>query len=137
MSNVTPTLQAPAHGTRHPVVLVAEDSQEQRAILVAWLRQAGFDTCEAANGTDAQQMLAHLHVDCALLDVVMPGVDGYKLCRRLRDAHVVRRIPVVLMSAKTQPIDKKWGLQQGASAYLFKPFTQVDLVATIRAAIAR
>lgn len=101
-------------------LLVAEDSRTQREVLRARLHDAGFDVVVAADGRQALERLRHGGFDMLISDVVMPFMDGYELCRLTKDYD--RRLPVVLLTSMTDPLDVVRGLQAGADGFLRKPY---------------
>jgi DNA-binding NarL/FixJ family response regulator len=112
-------------------ILVVDDDAAFRSLVVDLLGSAGFSTVEAASGEDALARARECAVDAALVDVVLPGVSGYEVCRALKEE---RDIPVVLMSGEqTDPVNRVAGLLIGADDYVVKPFAPPDeLLARIR-----
>src|SRR5260221_2385447 len=118
-----------------PRILVVDDSPTDLALMATALQGAGLAVLTAMDGEAAYQMAMREHPDCVVLDVVLPGRDGFALCRRLKQSPGTRDIPIILISVKDTPLDRRWGLQQGADDYLGKPFTMEVLLASVRRAL--
>jgi two-component system, OmpR family, response regulator MprA len=116
-------------------VLIVDDEPAVRAALDRALRLDGYDVELAADGREALDRLADLHLDAVVLDVAMPGIDGLQVCRRLRDAG--DRTPVLMLTARDAVDDRVAGLDAGADDYLVKPFAPAELLARIRALLRR
>lgn len=116
-------------------ILVAEDDPLTREALVACLEGEGFAVSEAANGHEALERWQSGSPDLVCLDIMMPGIDGYEVCRRIRAAR--SRVPVVFLSAKNEEIDIVVGLELGADDFVRKPFGRHELLARIRSALRR
>ncbi|MBS3910310.1 MAG: response regulator transcription factor [Hydrogenophaga sp.] len=119
-------------------LLMIEDDARLAQMVVDYLGQSGFDVTHAADG---EQGLEHLQVmlpELVILDLMMPGIDGLEVCRRIRalpgDA---ARVPVIMLTAKGDPMDRIIGLEMGADDYLPKPFEPRELLARIRAVLRR
>ena len=115
-------------------ILVAEDEQDLRSLLRMNLAEEGYDVLEAADGIAALALLQRERIDLALLDVMMPGLDGLNLLRKLRQTSA---IPVILLTARGEEMDKVLGLNLGADDYLTKPFSMAELLARIAARLRR
>ncbi len=113
-------------------ILVVDDSPTDLAVMSAPLRQDGYVVQTATGSTEALAQLEREVPDLMLLDVVMQGVNGFQLCRNLRRDPRFQRLPIVLVSSKDQDVDRQWGLKQGATDYLTKPFAAEQLLATVR-----
>lgn len=116
-------------------ILVAEDDPLTREALIACLEGEGFAVIAAANGHEAIERLQSEPPDLVCLDIMMPGLDGYEVCRRIRAAR--SRVPVVFLSAKNEEIDVVVGLELGADDFVRKPFGRHELLARIRGALRR
>lgn len=92
----------------------------------------GFEVVEAFNGEEALAKANAERLDLIILDLMMPGMDGYEVCRRLRQEAASRQIPIVILSAKTQKSDVERAMAAGASAYVRKPFRAQEMLSTIR-----
>jgi PAS domain S-box-containing protein/diguanylate cyclase (GGDEF)-like protein len=111
-------------------LLIAEDSRTQREVLRTQLLAAGYDVLAAADGEEALDLLRQETVQMLISDVVMPGMDGYELCRLAKAQD--RRLPVVLLTSMTDPLDVVHGLQAGADNFLRKPYDFTQLLSRIR-----
>lgn len=118
-------------------VLVLEDEETIREFLVINLRRAGYETTEAASGEQALEIFEKEegNFDLALLDIMMPGIDGFEVCRRIRQSSSV--IGIIMLTARTQETDKINGLVLGADDYVTKPFSPSELVARVDALYRR
>lgn len=113
-------------------VLVVEDQAIIRKLLRMTLELAGHTVSETDNGLSAVDMAAQLRPDLVLMDVMMPGaIDGLEACRRIRQDPALRHVPVVVLSAKGQAVDRQNGLAAGATDYLVKPFEPDSLLQAI------
>ena len=116
-------------------VLVLEDESSIRSFIVINLRRAGYEVIEAGTGEEALEMLQqHSDIRVALLDVMLPGIDGYQVCREVRSKS---NIPIIMLSAKGEIFDKVLGLELGADDYMEKPFDSKELVARVKAVLRR
>jgi DNA-binding response OmpR family regulator len=123
--------------TESPTILIAEDEPDVRALLVYRLSHSGFPFLEAFDGEEAL-CLARDHLPAlAVLDVMMPKVDGYEVTRQLRAEESTRTIRVILLTARAQEADITRGFAAGADDYLRKPFNPDELVARVRAVLGR
>jgi twitching motility two-component system response regulator PilH len=113
-------------------VLVVEDSPPQREMISTLLQGSGLNVTSAGDGLEA---LAQIQQDCpdiVVLDIVMPRMNGYELCRRLKDDPKTKELPVVMCSTKGEEFDRYWGMRQGANAYISKPFQPQELISTVK-----
>ncbi|MFZ9200500.1 MAG: response regulator, partial [Paracoccaceae bacterium] len=106
-----------------PVVLLVEDEPAQREILRYNLEAEGFAVVCAADGEEAMERLAEGLPDLILLDWMMPHVSGLEVCRRIRARPETRGIPVLMLSARSEEVDKVRGLETGADDYIIKPYS--------------
>lgn len=113
-------------------VLIIDDEWMTRDLLRMMLERAGFEVLEAVDGLDALKQVEETVPDTIILDVMMPGIDGYEVCRRLRQRPDTVDLPVLMLSAKTQPEAAEEGLRAGATRYLPKPITYEDLIRNVR-----
>jgi two-component system, OmpR family, response regulator len=116
-------------------LLLVDDEDNLRSMLEAALRHLGFDVHSAANGRDALAAIPELRPDMVVLDVMMPDLDGFEVCRRLRTEG--SKMPVLFLTAKDSTEDKVRGLTLGGDDYLVKPFSLEELVARINAVLRR
>jgi len=117
-------------------VLVADDDTNLRRILSLFLRNAGYETLEAQDGREALDLTRSEHPDAVLMDVMMPVVDGFTLCRMIKEAPDTRAIPVVICTARNRKEDLVTAIRAGAEDYIVKPFTKETVLAKIEKAIA-
>ncbi|MBT9315223.1 response regulator transcription factor [Leptothoe spongobia] len=113
-------------------VLVVEDSVAQREMIIDLLQGNGLQVTVASDGVEA---LAHIQgdlPDLVVLDIVMPRMNGYEVCRRIKSDPATQNLPVVLCSSKGEEFDRYWGMKQGADAYIAKPFQPTELVGTVK-----
>ena len=115
-------------------VLIADDEKEIRSVLRLYLENAGYRVLEAADGIEAERIFASEKVDLCLLDIMMPGKDGYQVLRGIRS---VSNIPVIMITAKDQDPEKILGLDLGADDYMVKPFNPLEAVARTNSMIRR
>ena len=117
-------------------VLVLEDEANIRSFIVINLKRAGYETIEAGTGAEAlEQLRREPNVDVALLDVMLPDTDGFEVCRQIRAGN--KRIGIIMLTARTQEMDKVTGLMTGADDYVTKPFSPAELTARIDAICRR
>lgn len=115
-----------------PLILVADDTPATLGVLFELLGQNDYDVMVAEDGESALQRVAHTQPDLILLDVVMPNLDGFETCRRLKSSERTRDIPVIFMSGLTETVDKLKGFALGAVDYITKPFQQQEVLARVR-----
>ncbi|KAA8734440.1 response regulator [Acinetobacter qingfengensis] len=113
-------------------ILIVDDSPTETFRFKEILVKHGFETLEAANGEDGVTLTKTEQPDLVLMDVVMPGVNGFQATRQITRAPDTRHIPVVIVSTKDQATDRLWGKRQGAKDYLVKPVDEVQLIDTIK-----
>lgn len=113
-------------------ILIADDESNIRNVLEFSLQAEGLDVIEAVSGDEALQLAAAEMPDLVILDVMMPGVGGVEVCRRLKADLRTARIPVILLTARSRGEDRKEGLAAGAQRYITKPFSPHKVVAVVR-----
>ena len=118
------------------VVLIIDDSPTELHLFQNMLERAGFDTLVADSGEEGVQQAKRARPNCILMDVVMPGLNGFQATRQLTKDPDTADIPVIMITTKDQETDKIWGMRQGAVEYLVKPVAEKDLVAKINAVMA-
>ena len=116
-------------------VLIVDDNRAIRAAVADRLRKGGYELAEAADGVQGLSVALAEKVDCVILDVVMPGIDGFKLCQLMRSNGV--RAPILMLTEKSTIEDKKEGFTSGADDYLPKPFDPVELELRVEALLRR
>jgi diguanylate cyclase (GGDEF)-like protein len=118
-------------------VLVVDDDIDIARFIEVNLRLEGFDVMVAHDGRDALEVVGEKLPDLALLDVMMPGIDGVELCRRLRSDPLTASLPVIMLTAKSLSADKVVGLTAGADDYIIKPFDTLELIARVHSTLRR
>ena len=112
--------------------LVLEDESNIRSFVVLNLNRAGYETVEASSGEEALELLKqHPDIRLALLDVMLPGIDGFEVCHRIRASN--SKVGIIMLTARTQEMDKVTGLMTGADDYVTKPFSPAELTARVDA----
>jgi DNA-binding response OmpR family regulator len=120
-----------------PTVLVADDDEDILELVSFRLERAGYEVVTARDGATALATAQDRQPDLAVLDVMMPGLNGYEVTQRLRADDATRDIPVILLTARVQEADVNRGFEAGADDYLRKPFSPQELRARVQAIIAR
>ncbi|MGR3364440.1 MAG: phosphate regulon transcriptional regulator PhoB [Maritimibacter harenae] len=120
-----------------PLVLLVEDEPAQREILRYNLSSEGYDVSIAENGDDAMVLVDEIGPDLILLDWMLPGVSGIEICRRVKTRRDTSDIPVIMLSARSDEMDRVRGLETGADDYMVKPFSVQELMARIRTQLRR
>ncbi len=115
-------------------ILIVDDDPYLRELIRVTLSQAGFETLQASNGLRAMDVLAQHKVDLVVMDLMMPQLDGWELCRRIREDGPV---PIVMVTARVEVHDKVQGLRLGADDYITKPFELDEMVARIQSVLRR
>lgn len=121
--------------TEPPRILIADDEAELRQLLQRFFTEQGMTARTVVDAAGAQRLLARERFDVLVLDVMMPGEDGLSLCRRLRAQG--ETVPILMLTARGQPLDRVSGLEAGADDYLAKPFHPQELVARVQAMVRR
>lgn len=115
-------------------ILIVDDEKEIRDLIGIYLENEGFRVIKACDGLEALKILETEEVDLIVLDVMMPKMDGMKACLKIRED---RNMPIIMLSAKSEDMDKILGLTTGADDYLTKPFNPLELIARIKSQIRR
>ena len=118
-------------------VLVVDDEADIRALVVHHLEREGFRSRTAASGVDALREIRQRRPDLLVLDLLLPGIDGLEVCRRLRADPATTALPIIMLTAKAEEVDRIVGLEIGADDYVVKPFSPKELVARVRAVLRR
>ena len=116
-------------------IMIADDDPNIRELIGAMLKDSGFSVCEAKDGRDALQLMMTENPDLAIIDLMMPHMDGYELCRKLRQYY--DNMPVLMLTAKAELPSKVKGFESGADDYLTKPFEGDELILRVRALLRR
>ena len=120
-----------------PTVLLVEDEPAQREVLGYNLEADGFRVLTASNGEEALLMVSEMAPDIIVLDWMMPNVSGIEVCRQLKTRSETRAIPIIMLSARSEEVDRVRGLEIGADDYVIKPYSLVELMARVRAQLRR
>jgi twitching motility two-component system response regulator PilH len=113
-------------------ILIVEDSPSQRQMISDLLKSSGLNVTVACDGVEALENIEEVNPDLVVLDIVMPRMNGYELCRRIKSDPKTKNLPVVMCSSKGEEFDRYWGMKQGADAYIAKPFQPVELIGTVK-----
>ena len=117
---------------QNPVkILVVDDSPTICLFVTRALEKAGYRVITASTANEGLQKIFQVRPHCIVIDVVLPGMSGFSLCRQIRSYDPQRRVPIIMVSTKNTPLDQSWGLRQGADRYLPKPFTDEMLVTAV------
>ncbi|MDX5357340.1 MAG: phosphate regulon transcriptional regulator PhoB [Rhodobacterales bacterium] len=122
---------------RQPVVLLVEDESAQREVLSYNLEAEGFAVVTAVNGDEALLMVHEEAPDLVLLDWMLPNVSGIEVCRQIKARPETRGIPVIMLSARSEELDRVRGLETGADDYVVKPYSVAELMARLRTQLRR
>ena len=120
-----------------PTVLLVEDEPAQREVLAYNLEAEGFAVTQAADGEEAMLLVDEVSPDIIILDWMMPNLSGIEVCRRLKMRPETRGIPIILLSARAEEVDRVRGLETGADDYVIKPYSVLELMARARAQLRR
>ncbi|WP_022706851.1 MULTISPECIES: phosphate regulon transcriptional regulator PhoB [Paracoccus] len=120
-----------------PCVLVVEDEGAQREVLQYNLEAEGFEVVVADNGEDALLLVQEENPDLIVLDWMMPKVSGIEVCRQVKADPATRQIPIIMLSARSEEVDRVRGLETGADDYVVKPYSVVELMARLRTQLRR
>jgi len=120
-----------------PTVLLVEDEPAQRELLAYNLEAEGFDVITADNGDDGLILVDENDPDLIVLDWMMPQLSGIEVCRRLKSNSKTRQIPVIMLSARAEEVDRVRGLKTGADDYVVKPYSVIELMARVKAHLRR
>jgi two-component system, OmpR family, phosphate regulon response regulator PhoB len=120
-----------------PCVLVVEDEPAQREVLSYNFEAEGFRVAQASNGEEALMLVEESAPDVIVLDWMLPNVSGIEVCRRLKMRPETRGVPIIMLSARSEEVDRVRGLETGADDYMIKPYSLVELVARVRTQLRR
>jgi two-component system phosphate regulon response regulator PhoB len=123
--------------SEQPTILVVEDEPAQREVLAYNLEAEGFRVARAENGEEAMLLVDEGAPDIIVLDWMLPNVSGIEVCRRLKTRSDTRGVPIIMLSARSEEVDRVRGLETGADDYVVKPYSVVELMARIRAQLRR
>ena len=120
-----------------PVVLAADDDEDILALVTFRLERSGYTVLQARDGEEALELARERKPDLAVLDVMMPKLDGLELTRRLRAEEATSRMPIILLTARAQDTDVQQGFDAGADDYIRKPFSPQELRSRVQAMLGR
>lgn len=115
-------------------VLVVDDEDSVRGVIELYLKKEGFEVIHAREGQEALRLNGEHHPDLVILDLMLPGLDGWEVCRQIRTHS---RTPIIMLTARTEEVDRVVGLELGADDYVVKPFSPRELVARVKAVLRR
>ena len=115
-------------------ILIIEDEEAIQSVVKAFLEDEGYNVVLASDGLEGMEKFREYHPDLILLDLMLPGIDGYQVCREIRSRS---NTPIIMLSAKGEVFDKVLGLELGADDYMIKPFDSKELVARVKAVLRR
>ena len=118
-------------------ILVVDDDRQIVRLVQSYLEQAQYVVLTAYDGEDAMRIIRRERPDLIVLDLMLPGMDGLELCRRLRAGSATQSIPIIMLTARAEEVDRIVGLEMGADDYLPKPFSPRELVARVKAVLRR
>ena len=120
-----------------PSILIADDEPNQLELMAYNLKKADFVIHQAENGEEALEKVEELSPDLVILDWMMPNMSGIEVCRILRSKDETKKIPIIILSARSEDVDKSLGLDTGADDYISKPFSPIELVSRVKALLRR
>ena len=120
-----------------PTILVVEDEPAQREVLSYNFEAEGFRVSTASNGEEALILVDEVSPDVIVLDWMLPNVSGIEVCRRLKTRPETRSVPIIMLSARSEEVDRVRGLETGADDYVIKPYSLVELMARVRTQLRR
>ena len=115
-------------------LLIADDEADIREVVREYAEISGYEIDEADDGMNAVEMVQNQHYDCVILDVMMPHLDGFSACRRIKE---IQDVPIIILSARTEEYDKLFGFELGVDDYVVKPFSPKELMARVRVVLDR
>jgi sigma-B regulation protein RsbU (phosphoserine phosphatase) len=113
-------------------ILIVDDQSDNRSLLRIFLKKEGLDVLEAENGSEALELLHEMRPDLVLLDIMMPGIDGYEVCRRIKTDPDTQDITIIFLSAENEVAAKVKGFELGAADYITKPFEKAEVIARVK-----
>ena len=113
-------------------ILIADDSVTDLEYIKEILKETGHELITAMDGMEAEEKARTGDVDLIILDVIMPKKNGYQVCRDLKKDEKFKKIPIIMVTSKSQESDKFWGMRQGADEYITKHFEPIDLLLAVR-----
>lgn len=117
-----------------PKVLVADDEVKFRDVISIYLKQEGYEVLPASDGEEAIEVFESNELDFVILDVMMPKIDGWSVCRKIR---YISEVPIIMLTARSEEYDKLFGFELGVDDYITKPFSPKELIARVKAILKR
>lgn len=118
-------------------ILIVDDEDHIRELLKFNLEKSGYNVYTANDGLEGLQLAREKQVDLILLDLMLPGMDGFEVCKEIRKDNIISNVPIIMLTAKSEEIDKILGLELGADDYITKPFSIRELSARVKALLRR
>ena len=115
-------------------ILIVDDETKIREVVSEYAKASGYDCDQACNGKDAVEMVSRNSYDCVILDIMMPELDGFSACKKIK---AIRDVPVIMLSARTEEDDKLFSFDIGVDDYVTKPFSPKELMARIKVVVER
>ena len=122
---------------QQPVVLAADDEEDILELIAFRLERSGYTVLQATDGAQALELARSSQPDLAVLDVMMPKMDGFEVTRRLREDEATSKMPIILLTARSQEADLERGFDAGADDYIRKPFSPQELRSRVQAILGR
>jgi twitching motility two-component system response regulator PilH len=116
-------------------VLVVDDVIAELELISIYLREGGYKVINATNAKEAWEKTLTQKPDVVVTDVVMPGMSGFELCRKLKKNRETQNLPVIVCTSKAQEIDRIWGMKIGVDIYITKPFSQEEIVRAVKSVV--
>jgi twitching motility two-component system response regulator PilH len=135
-SGVAGSLSINNEGMAMKQIMIVDDSPTDAHLLQKMLEKNGYQTLTAGNGNEGIEVARLMRPDLILMDVVMPGLNGFQATRELSSNPETSSIPVIIVTRKDQKVDRVWGIRQGARDYITKPVSETDLLSLINEALA-
>ncbi len=117
-------------------ILVVEDTPSEMELISSYLREGGYTVINAMDATEAMNKAIQQKPDVVVTDVVMPGKNGFELCRSLKKNPATEKLPIIICTSKNQELDRLWGMKQGADVYVTKPFGREEIVRAVKSLVA-
>lgn len=130
-------MESPRSRLKQQFIMVVEDEEDIVRLLTFHLEKEGYRVKSAGSGPEALEAVINYRPDLIILDIMLPGMDGLEVCRRIRSDEKTASIPILILSARKEELDKVLGLELGADDYIIKPFSVRELVARVRAMLRR
>ena len=120
-----------------PLAVIADDEKNQLELISFHLKKNNFDVITAGDGDEAFDLIVEHRPDIVILDWMMPNSSGISVCRRVRSSKELKKLPIIILSARGEDIDTSHGLSSGADDYITKPFSPIELIARVNSLLRR